>query len=223
MAFHAGYTALDLLDASAAGDASITAQIASYLSDVPQSLKNNPKRYVKEEVKPDTAIQDPPPEHKFLNVFPRPTVNGVRKVPFMVNANSFPFVRWKKPQPANVSRVLRQSIKQNQKRISYVHALMDFWIPLAHYEDRWDEIVRQQCKIPQDMGLPMEGDLYAPTMREELAAVNMLIHEKKKRSNELAMKMQDIIDREAELAMAESGTGQGVAHQDGTLHDMNQM
>jgi hypothetical protein len=204
LAFHAGYTALDLLDASVAGDAGSTAQIKSYLSDVPQSLKNSPKRLVKIEVKPDPALQEPPPEHKFLNVFPRPTVERVRKVPFMVNANGFPFVRWKKPQPANVSRVLRQLIKTHQKRISYVHALTNFWIPLSQYEDQWDEIVRQQCKIPQDMEVSMEEDLYASTMREELAAVNGLINERRKRSNELAKKMQGIVDREAELAKMES-------------------
>jgi hypothetical protein len=223
LAFHAGYTALDLLDASVAGNASSTAQIASYLSDVPQSLKNSPKRRVKEEIKPDPAIQDPPPEHKFLNVFPRRTVNGVRKVPFMVNANGFPFVRWKKPQPANVSRVLRQNIKQHQKRVSYIYALTDFWIPLAQYEDQWEEIVRQQCEVPQDLGESMEGELYAQVMREELAAVHRLIYEKQTRSIELATKMQDIVDREAELAMAEKEQAKELPTKKGTLHAMNEI
>jgi len=48
-----------------------------------------------------------------------------------------------------------------------------------------------------------EGDLYVPAMREELMAVSRLISEKRRRSNELAAKMQHIVDREAELAMAE--------------------
>jgi hypothetical protein len=223
LAFHAGYTALDLLDASVAGNATSTAQIASYLSDVPQSLKNIPKRPVKEKIRPDPAIQDPPPEHKFLNVFPRRTVNGVRKVPFMVDANGFPFVRWKKPQPANVSRVLRQSIKQHQKRMNYMHALTDFWIPLAQYEDRWEEMVRQQCEILQDFGESMEGELYAQVMREELATVQQRMHEKQKRSMELATKMQKIVDREAELAMAEKEQAKELPTKKGTLHAMNQI
>ena len=168
-----------------------------------QSLKSSPKRRVKEEAEPNPAIQDPPPEHKFLKAFPRPTVIGKRKVPFMVCANGFPFVRWKKPQPANVSRVLRQNIKQRQKHVSYVHALTDFWIPLAQYEDQWEELVRQKCNIPRGMDESTEGDLYVPAMREELMAVSRLISEKRRRSNELAAKMQHIVDREAELAMAE--------------------
>jgi len=62
----------------------------------------------------------------------------------------------------------------------------------------------------------MEGDLYAPVMRGELAAVYRLIHEKQKRSNELATKMQDIVDREAELAVAER-------EQVKTLQEMNRI
>ena len=78
--------------------------------------------------------------------------------------------------------------------------------------------MQQQCKIPQDMGKSMEGDRYATAMREELVAVSQLIYEKQKRSIELATKMQDIVDREAELAMAEKEQ-----HQEGTLHAMYQI
>lgn len=122
----------------------------------------------------------------------------------MVDANGFPFLRWKKPQPRSLSRVLRQNIEQRQRRITLQWNLTEYWIPLAEYEDAWDGMIRALA-VEEGKGDVIEGDevLFFTAVREELDNVVRLMNEKTQRTRELAEKMQNIVDRETEFAMEE--------------------
>jgi hypothetical protein len=213
LAFHAGYTALDLLDGSAAGDAQSTARILEYLSAVPERLTKPPEKKVKRKREYEHDDRDPPPLYKFLNVFPRPlgSVDGIRKIPHLIDANGFPFVRWKKPQPRSVSRVLRQNIEQRQTRMDLLANLNEFWIPLSQYEDKWDEMVKKRAEEEGKVdGVEQDKVLFATAMREELYSVLQLMREKSQRARALAEKMQAIVDREVELAREERRQREGL-------------
>jgi len=159
LAFHAGYAALALLDASAAGCARSAARVADLLARTPSALKLPPppfsrpnrtrlrRRGTHGPVAPHE--RDPPPERRFLALFPRLAspllgADGAprrRRVPRMVSANRVPFLRVHRRQPASLSRALTRL----QRRETRVHAARArAWeeaVPLAAAEDEWDALV----------------------------------------------------------------------------------
>jgi Complex 1 protein (LYR family) len=146
-AFRAGYTAIDVLDSAVAGDAPSLQRLQSILERTPKTLKQRPvsksEREVQEKakaLKETRAIEKRP---KFVDIFPRKQVRGTRRVPSLVNANGFPFLRWMKPQPKRIGTILRSMIKRKQKRIDQHGRLVEYHIPLAMREDEWDEILEQ--------------------------------------------------------------------------------
>jgi hypothetical protein len=159
LAFHAGYAALALLDASAAGCTRSAARVADLLARAPDALKLPPRplprpnrarlkrRGTHGPVAPHE--RDPPPERRFLALFPRlasplPGAGGAprrRRVPRMVSANRVPFLRVHRRQPASLSRALTRL----QRRETRVHAARArAWgeaVPVAAAEDEWDALV----------------------------------------------------------------------------------
>lgn len=61
-------------------------------------------------------------------------------------------LRTKKPQPASLSGYLRQRIATTLRWHEKLADLMDWQIPIAEYEDQWDEI------LLQDHGIKKEED-----------------------------------------------------------------
>jgi hypothetical protein len=201
LSFTAGYTAIGHLDGSVAGNNESTTLIKDYLSDVPARLKIPPKRALPPQPELPRELFEPPPEHKFFNVFPRPAVEGRRKIPFLVSANHFPFVRYKKPQPANVSRVIRNLIEQRFKRFERRYALEDYFIPLAKYEDQWEALLVKEfgeLNVFDD-----RDDLWVTPMWESQREVSRLISEMDRRSEKLGRKMLDVVNKEKEWAAKE--------------------
>jgi hypothetical protein len=146
LAFRSGYTALDLLDASVAGDDASTARIKDLVQRMPDALKQPPpppKHCAPKEK--NEAHYPTPEEFKLENMFPRPlgSVEGTRKVPFLVNAAGLPFIRWRKPQPENVSRVLKTKLAVRQRRLDEMDAIEGKLAPMADREDEWDRLVGQ--------------------------------------------------------------------------------
>jgi hypothetical protein len=197
----AGYTALDHLDGCVAGNDENTSRIKDHLSQCPSYLKRKPKTKAPPKRALPLTLYEPPPEKKFLNVFPRPNVEGIRKAPFFVSASQLPFVRWKKPQPAYVSRVIRDLQEQRQHRHNRRYALIDYFIPLAKHEDEWDKRMillteREHLKGRAD------GTWVAP-MLAQLDDVNQSITEMNKKSSDLAKRMLNVVNQERELVETE--------------------
>jgi hypothetical protein len=149
----------------------------------------------------DPAQDAPPPEHKFVNVFPRPVVKGIRRVPILVDAGGFPFIRYKKPQPENVSRMLRQKIVQKQKHWNYTHKLEEQLLPMAEQEDQWDALVERET------GNPIEGEgdgsSFLAEMKEEKRNMQKLMSANRKRLEQRIAVMTNIVFKEKRLAAEE--------------------
>lgn len=195
LSFYAGYKALDYLDDAVAGDTASIDRISGYLTKIPQYLKQPPK------ILPPSPKQDDPPyetphEQQFFNRFPRETAEGERKVPIFVRANQFPMVRYKKPQPYQVTRTLRGLIHAKQRDIDYQQDYNDVYIPMAMQEDKWDKI------ISKEIGMDWDGD--DDTWTRHAMAGSKVLQDlsigRHKRTMEKAFKMVEIVEREQELA-----------------------
>lgn len=91
-------------------------------------------------------------------------------------ASDFPFLRIKKPQPAQLNRVLTQKIRKRVARVNYMQELRDYELPDAKLEDQWEGAVakllaetQNQAQVPMRKGgKKTEGD-GTPEMREAKA------------------------------------------------------
>lgn len=122
---------------------------------------------------------------------PRLSLSGKRKVPVLVNARGVPFLRIKKPQPRNLSGVIRSKLEKRWNRIvtrDRLHVELLF----AKDEDFWDHLTRTSEK---------------PTWSEEvklcLDDVYEKIRETDRQNRELAESMWNIVLEERELAKQE--------------------
>ncbi|TID21480.1 putative dna repair protein [Venturia nashicola] len=193
--FQAGYKALDHLDGAVANDAPSVTTIEAYLSQTPQHLKNPrpppPPREVPQDHYP------PPPEHKFLANFPRPHVEGIRKVPFLI-ACLTPFLRYKKPQPYSLSRIIRQTIFQRQNRLDAQDMIHDYHQPLAQYEDAWDRIIWKDFGVRDD-----DRETFSRPIEKIGEELSIRLKEQEKRSVAVAKVKWDILQQEKALAIKE--------------------
>ncbi|KAF7185440.1 hypothetical protein HII31_13213 [Pseudocercospora fuligena] len=126
---------------------------------------------------------------------------GKRHVPVLVNANGIPFLRYKKPMPANLASFINSRIEQRDRR----HRLrqeMEQTLSLAHEEDKWDAIIYNTTGVDsrEDGG---DKVLWRHSAQSGLRQVTERLQAEKEKNRIHAEKMQAIVDREAELARLE--------------------
>ncbi|KAL1840946.1 hypothetical protein VTJ49DRAFT_7605 [Mycothermus thermophilus] len=69
--------------------------------------------------------------------------DGIRRPPVLGHAMGVPFLRFKKPQPRFLERVLRQKAMRRHKRIGIITALQEEGMADAQEEDLWEEQVER--------------------------------------------------------------------------------
>jgi len=135
----------------------------------------------------------------------------------MTNANGFPFVRWKKPQPAGVSRVLRQKIARRGRWLHRLWHLEEYWVPLARLEDAWEGMVRG---LGAGGGVEeVDGGRFEEAVEWQLGALKRVMYENLIRTQKLMVRMQAIVDRERELALEERLQREQLLLKDGNVED----
>lgn len=190
---------LDLLDASVGGDSESTAIITSLLAEIPPHFTRSPWIYApKSEPRPSSSVC-PPAEESMLTIRPRPSVPGTRHIPVIASANGLPFLRFKKPQPANLSRVLNQKLDARNKGFDRRNILQNYWMPLAAHEDAWDEILHSHIGLDSWCFEPAWTDTVQKALQDE----KMLYDQRMLKDRCLARKLQEIVDQEIELARLE--------------------
>lgn len=122
---------------------------------------------------------------------PRPVVNGKRRVPVLVNARGVPFLRTKKPQPMNLSGVIRSKLDNRWKRVERRERLTDDSM-LAEYEDLWDKLT-----------IGREDVTWAKEVYDALKEVNTRIKESDVKNKQLADDMWNVVLAEHKLAEEE--------------------
>lgn len=215
LAFQAGYEAVDHLDAAVAGDEKSTSYIAQLLAKAPTKVKAVPPKALprkskrKEESRSgntsstSTSSKTPafkPSDELLSRPHPLSQISGKRHIPVLFNANNIPVLRIKKPQPENLSGFLKSRIKQRQRRHNRRHWLAE-QIEFAQYEDLWDEIVERQTGT-RDGRQGRNRNREEPTWAEEFEIakeeVEDLIALEQRKNADMAVRMQEIVDRETE-------------------------
>ena len=116
----------------------------------------------------------------------------------MVDAQGIPFVRFKKPQPMNLTRVIRQTLTRHRKSRLLINNMQRFWTPLSEYEDDWDSLVSSHCGHKET-----DEVTYTEAAREHYWSIREGQQTDAQKSTDLAKKMLAIVDKEAELAEKE--------------------
>ncbi|KAF2266948.1 hypothetical protein CC78DRAFT_531373 [Lojkania enalia] len=202
LTFRAGYETLDHLDAASAGDASSIAFLLKLIPSLPRGIARLPPQPRLSPSPPDRSkktLACLPPGQKELDAHPRKVLSGPRHVPILASANGLPFLRLKKPQPENLSRMLRQKLDSRMSLFDKKVLLLNYWAPIAINEDMWDEILRKECGIAESKASPKWLEAIS-----EAKVENNKLHEKHMLADrELALRMQQIVDQETELALKE--------------------
>jgi hypothetical protein len=220
--FHAGYEAIDLLDGSVAGDGESTARIKDYLTRIPEELKTTPMKQPPKAYReaqrgkkqrnpplpdPTESTACPPPEFSELSQRPRPHSalggSGIRRVPKLVNANGIPILRLKKPQPASLSRIIRQKLNVRTRRVETRNFCQRELLPLLEQEDKWDQTllsVIPDKAVARDI---QRGENWVYEIEEYLKQSETLHRSSLYRNKEVADRMFDIVRQEQVLAKQE--------------------
>lgn len=112
-------------------------------------------------------------------------------MPTLVNARGLPFLRIKKPQPRNLSGVIRNKLEKRWKRILRRDRLT-IDLLFAKDEDDWDRLTNRQ-----------ETSTWFRHYQVALDEVNYQIREADDAASELAQKMWNIVLKERLLAEEE--------------------
>ncbi|OJD37965.1 dna repair protein [Diplodia corticola] len=166
----------------------------------------------------------PPPARRLLARRPLPASalggTGVRRVPRIVSANLFPMLRYRKPQPRSLSRVLTDKVKQRQRRLNVRREAETEWMAWGVGEDVWDRLVGVAVEEEEDEGVGRkrgrrggdvvrdgegEGDEASWTYEPQRIAkmISAQLGSQKRELVRTVKVMQDVVDKEAELAEAE--------------------
>lgn len=128
---------------------------------------------------------------------PYPTLSGRRSVPHLINAGSFPFLRYRKPQPTIISCIIASQQKARERRWDRYYD-MQYLEYLGKLEDDWDRTLERFCGLSQDV-LGRRTSWAAAPLREirEISATNVRHMDKEKLMIE---KLRLIRDEEQALA-----------------------
>ncbi|KAI7330113.1 hypothetical protein KC315_g5843 [Hortaea werneckii] len=222
--FETGYHAIDRLDAAVAGDDASRTYILSALDQAPDKLKREPRTFLpkklrqEQEKKQKAAARATEPATPKPSIFDRPLpkeqLSGRRHVPVLFNAQKMPVLRFKKPQPENLSGYIAHRARKTQRRHNTRHRIEDE-LEIAKAEDEWDRII-----APHLSAKPQQGGQVSRKLKKEDAeprwdsAVRLAKKEisdklgaEKERNREMRDKMQGIFDRERELRDKEKADG----------------
>ena len=146
--------------------------------------------------------------------------SGKRRVPYLVLAQGVPFLRYSKPQPISLGRVLRQYQKWEQKKWDQKREA-EADIRIGMWEDEWEDLVegRGQQQGVQDTGgmssLSLRGDNRNTNLNRRVEPswskepidleydLTTQINEKDRKHGEMGRRMWEVVVKERELAEQE--------------------
>lgn len=225
---HRDIQALDLMHAAAHGDSHSILRINQLIRDIESRPKQNrnearvpttpclreKKRLENIAYQKQTMYRHPDAEPILSR--PRRSVAGQRQVPKLVNARGIPFLRIKKPQPQNLSRIIRYKLRFKDKLIERRDRLLVETL-FAKDEEDWDRLLAGQTLTEQVIYAHhhlawVEGTwLESPLECYKKAYYDNVEFEKKQQA--LAEKMWEVVLAERKLAAEEearkSGTSDG--------------
>ncbi|KAJ5086641.1 hypothetical protein NUU61_007948 [Penicillium alfredii] len=216
-ALKAGYEALDLLESASRGSEHDAGRIRTLLAQT-KSLKDEhatrqreitaaiksaklkaavhkppmPRKAQKQEsIRHQEETARPRPDTPSILARPRPVVSGKRRVPVLVNARGIPYLRIKKPQPRNLSGLLRNKLERRWNWIERRDRLQ-LELLFAQDEDSWDALTHFD-----------ELATWTADIKLSINQVNRNISQMDMKHKRMAESMWKIVLAERELAKTE--------------------
>ncbi|KAJ6017627.1 hypothetical protein N7451_001006 [Penicillium sp. IBT 35674x] len=213
-ALKAGYQALDLLDSATKGNRHDENQITTILAqaksikekssavqrEISRSKSPSPPKPLSERQlqrqksirhEEETWLRHPNAESVLSR--PKPKVSGKRQVPVLVNARGVPFLRIKKPQPRNLSGVIRSKLEKRWHRIE-LRERLQVELLFAKDEDAWDHLTKTKAGDPT---------LWSASVKASLDDVCQKIKQTDHDNREMSERMWQVVLDERELAAKE--------------------
>ena len=142
---------------------------------------------------------------------------GKRRIPNLISAQGVPFLRYRKPQPISLSRVIRQKQDLDQKRLTQQEGLRAD-MTIAQWEDEWDEVTK--AHMGEERGENRDRlvasltssdfateEIQEESWRHEPAIAEAELYQQMKETNrknaELGRQMWMVLAKERELAEQE--------------------
>ena len=139
---------------------------------------------------------------------PYPNLSGRRIIPHLVVANGVPFLRYKKPQPPTLSRVINDKVKDHERRTNRQYEYQG-QSQMGKLEDEWDKDLSRYC------GLSTRSD-QGPSWRTEadraLEEVHKISKRHAQRNKKMALDMYHVMEKERALAEKERSAGRDERH-----------
>ena len=139
----------------------------------------------------------PRPDTPLVLSRPFLSISGKRHIPKLVNTNGIPHLRFKRPQSPFLSRIIRNKIRQREKRFDRSH-LLKAEIAMARAEDKWDSILKHICGIEDD-----NSGLWDKEPVSALQEVRAKIQASHLKNTALGRTMYNIVEMEKALAEIE--------------------
>lgn len=131
---------------------------------------------------------------------------GTRRVPNLVTAHGIPFLRYSKPQPISLSRVIRQKVLWNERNWTS-RGVLEEKIILAGFEDEWDRILEREHGVmdadSEDATAVFAESSWTEELRDSDAALFEAIRVRDSKCAEMGEKMWEIVKREKALKRQE--------------------
>ncbi|MCJ1387521.1 hypothetical protein MMC18_000364 [Xylographa bjoerkii] len=210
-ALNLGYQSLEILRHASSGPVQAVSVLLERLTSTrsnrsERNSNHSPKsRPSVKATKPRKATSVVPivwPRPETPRVLSRPflTISGKRHVPKLVNTNGIPHLRFKKPQSPFLSRIIRDKIRQREKRFNRLQ-LLTGEIGMAQAEDEWDSILKRNCGIEDDSSISWKT---APV--SAIQGIKGHIQASHSKNTKLGRKMYRIVEMEKALAEEEQGS-----------------
>lgn len=127
-------------------------------------------------------------------------------MPNLVTAHGIPFLRYSKPQPLSLSRVIRQKVLWNEKNWTR-KGVLDEQILLAELEDEWDRILEREHGFtdvdPRDATATFAEPSWTDELRSTDAAIFEAIRARDAQCAEMGKKMWEVVKKEKALKRQE--------------------
>ncbi|KAL9090688.1 MAG: hypothetical protein Q9165_005176 [Trypethelium subeluteriae] len=135
----------------------------------------------------------------------REELKGPRRPATLISANSIPFLRFKKPQPRNLSHLFYQRLKQRASRLLRIAESREM-LTIATQEDQWDRIIEKEFNLGSMPGPDTKHPrlTWRHEWHQQVWMMKRLREEEKVKNALMAAKMHDAVVEEQKLADEEA-------------------
>ncbi len=130
---------------------------------------------------------------------PYPILTGRRCVPHLIDACGITFLRYKKPQPEVITRMIISRARAYERRWDFTYKMREL-ISLGELEDAWDRMLERYCGLKQIHDRSISWATESSRAADDTTAT---VRGQARREEDLKKKLTQIKEKEGVLAKEE--------------------